>query len=75
MKTILRSKGPLGLYQGFWTTVLRDAPYSIIQFPLWEYFKMNFRKMRDGKEPSPSEGALCGAVAGRYIFYLFKCRC
>lgn len=64
LRGIVRSKGLIGLYQGFWTTVLRDAPYSVIQFPLWEYFKTNFRNMRDGKEPSPAEGALCGAVAG-----------
>ncbi|KAE8573999.1 S-adenosylmethionine mitochondrial carrier protein homolog isoform X2 [Halyomorpha halys] len=65
LKSVLRNEGPLGLYKGFWTTVLRDAPYSVIQFPLWEYFKMNFRKMRNGQEPTPSEGALSGAVAGR----------
>ncbi|XP_014292249.1 S-adenosylmethionine mitochondrial carrier protein homolog [Halyomorpha halys] len=64
LKSVLRNEGPLGLYKGFWTTVLRDAPYSVIQFPLWEYFKMNFRKMRNGQEPTPSEGALSGAVAG-----------
>ncbi|CAH1388562.1 unnamed protein product [Nezara viridula] len=64
IRTVIRTEGPLGFYRGFWTTVLRDAPYSIIQFPLWEYFKTNFRNMRGGKEPTPSEGALCGAVAG-----------
>lgn len=61
---VLKTEGVLGLYHGFWTTVLRDAPYSVIQFPLWEYFKMYFRKIRNGAEPTPAEGALCGAIAG-----------
>lgn len=62
----LKHEGVPGLYRGFWTTVLRDAPYSIIQFPLWEYFKMEFRKRKNGKEPTPTEGALCGAFAGGF---------
>ena len=28
-----------GLYRGFGTTVLREVPFSLIQFPLWELFK------------------------------------
>lgn len=28
-----------GLYRGFFSTVLRDLPFSFIQFPIWEYLK------------------------------------
>lgn len=28
-----------GLYRGFLSTVLRDLPFSFIQFPLWEWLK------------------------------------
>uniref|UniRef100_A0A069DRW1 Putative mitochondrial carrier protein pet8 n=1 Tax=Panstrongylus megistus TaxID=65343 RepID=A0A069DRW1_9HEMI len=61
--TILKKDGINGFYRGFWTTVLRDAPFSIIQFPLWEFFKSEFRR-NTGHEVTPSEGALSGAVAG-----------
>jgi len=62
-KEILKQRGVFGMYQGFWTTILRDVPYAVIQFPLWELFKTQLRH-RHRKEPSPIEGAICGAVAG-----------
>ncbi|XP_073974887.1 S-adenosylmethionine mitochondrial carrier protein homolog isoform X2 [Rhodnius prolixus] len=62
-KSILKKDGVNGFYRGFWTTVLRDAPFSVIQFPLWEFFKSEFRQ-NTGHEVTPAEGALSGAVAG-----------
>ena len=34
------SKGFFGLYRGYLATVAREIPFSVIQFPLWEYFKV-----------------------------------
>lgn len=55
----LRREGFFGMYRGFWATVLRDAPFSVIQYPLWEFFKMYFQQ-----QDNPLGGAICGAVAG-----------
>ncbi len=33
-------KGFLGLYRGYFATISREIPFSIIQFPLWEFFKV-----------------------------------
>uniref|UniRef100_A0A3B4DZK4 Mitochondrial S-adenosylmethionine carrier protein n=1 Tax=Pygocentrus nattereri TaxID=42514 RepID=A0A3B4DZK4_PYGNA len=37
--TTLREEGVRGLYRGFGSTVLREIPFSLVQFPLWEYLK------------------------------------
>ncbi|KAF6201714.1 hypothetical protein GE061_004109 [Apolygus lucorum] len=55
----LKNEGFFGMYRGFWATVLRDAPFSVIQYPLWEFFKKRFNQ-----QDSPFGGAICGAVAG-----------
>ncbi|XP_023849844.1 S-adenosylmethionine mitochondrial carrier protein isoform X2 [Salvelinus namaycush] len=35
----LREEGVRGLYRGYKSTVLREIPFSLVQFPLWEYLK------------------------------------
>ncbi|CAD6996149.1 S-adenosylmethionine mitochondrial carrier protein homolog [Ceratitis capitata] len=52
-----------GIYRGFGTTVMREIPFSLIQFPLWEYFKLHWTDVT-GIESSPFTVALCGAMAG-----------
>ncbi|XP_077181221.1 mitochondrial S-adenosylmethionine carrier protein isoform X7 [Paroedura picta] len=32
-------EGILGLYRGYKSTVLREIPFSVVQFPLWEFLK------------------------------------
>ncbi|EDW16109.1 S-adenosylmethionine mitochondrial carrier protein homolog [Drosophila mojavensis] len=52
-----------GLYRGFGSTIMREIPFSLIQFPLWEYFKLQWTPVT-GFDSSPITVALCGAVAG-----------
>ncbi|XP_010880096.2 S-adenosylmethionine mitochondrial carrier protein isoform X2 [Esox lucius] len=40
----LREEGVRGLYRGYRSTVLREIPFSLVQFPLWEYLKCFSRK-------------------------------
>lgn len=51
------------IYRGYWSTVLRDMPFSIVQFPLWEYLKKSCSFYTE-REIYPVESAICGAVAG-----------
>ncbi|XP_012262810.2 S-adenosylmethionine mitochondrial carrier protein-like [Athalia rosae] len=51
------------LYRGYWSTVLRDLPFSLLQFPLWEYLKQIWKR-KCGRELEPWEGAVCGAISG-----------
>lgn len=50
-----------GLYRGWNTTILREIPFTIIQFPLYEYFKT---KIPVKQKDSLVSGALCGSLAG-----------
>lgn len=52
-----------GVYRGFGTTISREIPFSLIQFPLWEYFKLNWMDVT-GLPLNSASSALCGAVAG-----------
>lgn len=58
----VRSEGVKGLYRGYGTTVAREIPFSLVQFPLWEYLKMKVK----GNTPiiEPWKATLCGAIAG-----------
>ena len=63
VRSTLRSEGVRGLYRGYFTTVAREIPFSLIQFPLWEYLKSSLGQWR-GRDPAAWEASLCGAVAG-----------
>ncbi|KAL5293093.1 SLC25A26 family protein [Megaselia abdita] len=52
-----------GMYRGFGSTIMREIPFSFIQFPLWEYFKSNWTEVT-GTALTPVSVALCGAIAG-----------
>ena len=33
-------QGIVGMYRGYFSTVMREIPFSLLQFPLWEYLKV-----------------------------------
>lgn len=40
VNAILRDGGPRGFYTGYLTTVVREIPFSFIQFPIYEGLKV-----------------------------------
>ncbi|KAK0741782.1 mitochondrial carrier domain-containing protein [Apiosordaria backusii] len=77
--------GPVGvwreLYRGWTITIIREVPFTVLQFPLWESLKSygRARKQRTGRglfgdssssststEVSAPESALYGSVAGGF---------
>lgn len=59
----IQSEGVGGLYRGYFVTLLREIPFSFIQFPLWELTK----KLWTGHQGRPVEAwqsAVCGSFAG-----------
>lgn len=52
-----------GIYRGFGSTLLREIPFSFIQFPIWEYLKANWTETTTLPLTSAAV-AVCGAVAG-----------
>lgn len=68
LKTILRNENGEGvirnLYRGWSTTIMREIPFTCIQFPLFEYLKKRWRQYENTEVLIPWKGAICGSVAG-----------
>ncbi|XP_028906492.1 S-adenosylmethionine mitochondrial carrier protein isoform X1 [Ornithorhynchus anatinus] len=63
--SILREEGVHGLYRGYKSTVLREIPFSLVQFPVWEYLKALWARKQDHAVNS-WQSAVCGAFAGGF---------
>ncbi|CAF4543748.1 unnamed protein product [Rotaria socialis] len=63
VRSCLRDEGLSGLYRGYFATLAREIPFSMIQYPLWEFFK-EYQSIKQAYPVSPWQGALCGSIAG-----------
>ncbi|CAF1579771.1 unnamed protein product [Rotaria magnacalcarata] len=63
VRSCLRNEGLSGLYRGYFATLAREIPFSMIQYPLWEFFK-EYQSIKQAYPVSPWQGALCGSIAG-----------
>ncbi|KAK6100885.1 Mitochondrial carrier family protein [Brugia pahangi] len=62
-RMIYNRSGFIGFYQGFFSTVFREIPFSLIEFPLWEFLKQEIARIRR-RQCTPLESAACGSVSG-----------
>ncbi|CAL8126762.1 unnamed protein product [Orchesella dallaii] len=62
MSNTLKMEGFRGFYRGYFSTIFREIPFSVIQFPLWEGFKSQIVKTKGSC--SPLQSSICGAFAG-----------
>ncbi|KAF8968888.1 hypothetical protein BGZ46_010768 [Entomortierella lignicola] len=72
LKMIVKHDGAGALYQGYRATLLRDVPFSALQFAFYEKFKVEAKRWEarpDGQMSLPVETA-CGAVAGGLAGFL-----
>ena len=54
-----------GLYRGYGITLFREIPFAMIQFPLYEKFKVDWRdQWRNGVPVTPWQAAACGSFSG-----------
>lgn len=54
----------LELYRGWSITIMREVPFTVIQFPLWEGLK-EWRRRKSGRDRvGPGESAVFGSIAG-----------
>lgn len=63
MRKIISTGGFAGLYKGFGVTIMREIPFSFIQFPLYEYGKSFIAKTMN-RDCSEFEAACVGSVSG-----------
>lgn len=61
-----------GLYRGFGATILREIPFSFIQYPLWEYLKQQWTPVTHLPLTFLSV-AVCGAIAGGLAGIIWTC--
>jgi solute carrier family 25 S-adenosylmethionine transporter 26 len=62
VKKVHQSAGIKGFYAGFSATIMREIPFSLIQFPLYEAAKRNLRESTHND--SSIAAALCGSASG-----------
>lgn len=65
LRETLKQEKLRGLFRGYYSTVLREIPFSFIQFPLWENSKQALSKYHN-RPITPWEGAWCGFFAGGF---------
>ena len=63
VRSIISANGFAGLYKGFGVTIMREIPFSFIQFPLYEYCKKVIAETTN-RECSEFEAACIGSVSG-----------
>lgn len=59
IKGIHSSRGFPGFFTGYFTTIMREIPFSIIQFPLWEKSKSLIASYTNKDECTSIQSALC----------------
>lgn len=53
-----------GLYRGYGSTIMREIPFTTIEFPLYEALKAEWAEKTNVKYLSPGKDAVCGSIAG-----------
>ncbi|XP_019360345.1 PREDICTED: S-adenosylmethionine mitochondrial carrier protein [Gavialis gangeticus] len=65
LSNTLYQEGIRGLYRGYKSTVLREIPFSLVQFPIWESLK-DLWSWKQGHVVDSWQSAVCGAFAGGF---------
>ncbi|KAI0736254.1 S-adenosylmethionine transporter [Fomitopsis betulina] len=65
-KLVLSQEGLRGFYRGFGTTVMREIPFTSIQFPLYELLKVRLSQALGRRPLRAYEAAVCGSISGGF---------
>ncbi|KAL6303917.1 S-adenosylmethionine transporter [Sparassis latifolia] len=63
-KRVLADEGLRGFYRGFGSTIMREIPFTSIQFPLYELLKLRLSSSLGRRPLHAYEAAVCGSFAG-----------
>lgn len=66
LRSIISRQGYAGFYTGYASTVAREVPFSMIQFPLWEAAKAEIGRRRGDGTVRPWESAAAGSASGAF---------
>lgn len=68
-KGIIAREGLAGTYRGFFSTVMRDAPFSALTYPIWERLK-TYHSDRYRRPATVYESAFYGSIASAFAAFL-----
>ncbi|KIJ17601.1 hypothetical protein PAXINDRAFT_167610, partial [Paxillus involutus ATCC 200175] len=63
-KMVMKHDGIRGFYRGFDTTIMREIPFTSLQFPLYELLKVRLSLALGSRPLRAPEAAICGSIAG-----------
>ena len=67
-RIVISEKGTMpvfgGLYKGYGITIMREIPFALIQFPLYEWGKKQWAKSEEVDQISPLKAASVGSITG-----------
>ena len=63
LQLTVKTQGVAGLFQGYTSTVMREVPFALLQYPMWELFKDGWAQ-RQGSPTDPWQSAVCAGIAG-----------
>jgi len=63
IRSIINTRGIKGFYVGYNITLLREIPFALVQFPIYEKAKKFWSKIQN-HSISPWQAALCGSFSG-----------
>jgi solute carrier family 25 S-adenosylmethionine transporter 26 len=66
VRAIMAESGMIGFMKGYASTVMREIPFSMIQFPIWEYLKVELGKRHEDGKATAFEAASAGSASGAF---------
>ncbi|KAJ1918485.1 S-adenosylmethionine transporter [Mycoemilia scoparia] len=64
LTNIYKTEGLMGFYRGYLSTVVREIPFTCIQFPVYEFLKKRYSQYKKQESILPWEAAVAGSIAG-----------
>jgi len=65
LRYVLRNGGLSALYRGFGITIMREIPFTSLQFPMYEFLKRRL-SVSLARSLRAHEAAVCGSIAGGF---------
>ncbi len=66
IRSIISQRGIFGFYNGYGTTLMREIPFSMIQFPIWEGMKSLVKEFQNQEPCTPLQSAVFGSLSGGF---------
>jgi solute carrier family 25 S-adenosylmethionine transporter 26 len=63
-RSIVKVDGFKGLYNGYSSLIMREVPFDMMQFMLYEQLKRQMKIYRNGIDLTAVDNMICGSIAG-----------